>query len=1434
MQKRIPWSRILAGAAIGLILIIGGAAHYLHSGKGAAALANFVSGSASSPGMKVDVGSIDDVLTSNPVVRNVAVADAEGTWLKIDQVSLRWSRFALLRLVLDIDSLDIGRIDVLRRPVPAAAPAQEKRPETTRSAFRPNLPVKVRLGRLSVAQIALAQPLLDRAATLALRGTADLGGASDAARLELSVQRADAPGEIAANVAFDPSDGRLSVNVAATEPEGGLIARLAKIPGLPPIEISLNGAGALDAFDARLTAKAGAALSAEGGAQIQREGASRRVALQLSAQFAELLPKNIATLFAGATNAQGLAHIDDDGGARLERLALRTSAFALDASGALDARQNISAHLALHGRPAAEGAAFSARTLEGEANVAGALARPEATLKLLVEDAEGPFGRLGHIDLDARAVTDGDLANPASRLDVSAEGRATSLALADAALAEALGETTKLSLRARVSGGGDAEIGLAKIETGTAEASFTGRAGPAALDGRAMVSAPSLGRFAQLAGRSLRGALTLRADISGAPQEGRIEAKLNGGILSPGFGVPTLDGLLGGRLALSGKLDALPEGGFAFDQLALRGDHIDALVDGAATRESAKLNAKITLPDLRRADERLTGRADVEAKLTGSLAKPSARLDATILEASVNGRPIPKLALSGEAENLTGDVAAIATLDGVVDGKSARGRVSAARAGAGWKIDTVDLAVGSASVKGAVALDAAGLANGRLAVSAPDLNDLSALALQTLAGRLSADIALDPAAGGQNVELGIRGGGLRAGSAAIEQFAVKFSGRDIYRRPLFDGEAAIDAAQVGKEVVSRLRLRAKPAGGDATALDLSLDAHGFNVASRATFTQGERARLDLTQFSAQRGDKRIALAGPAVVTLKEGVVDFKDLSLALGSGRLDIDGSAGERLDLTAKARALPLAMAALADPRLALEGALDAEARITGPKAAPTGDWKVKVTKATAPQLRVNGLPAVDAAARGRLAGSRTTVDADIGLGPASRLKLSGSAPLGAGALELAIKGVVDAALANTMLAANGQTVAGKANVDLRVAGATASPLIGGSITLTEGAFTDPLNGVSLSKIGGRIEGQGREINIASLTGQTKNGGQIAVSGRVTVDPDAGLPGSIHIGAHQAQLANTDIVSSTGDLDLTVSGPLARAPKVSGRIVLANMDVSVPDRIPANLKPLAGTSHINARGFAAQMLALEREAKAKAARRSNFDMALDLTLSAPSRIFVRGRGIDAEFGGDLKILGSIQKPNVIGGFDLRRGKLQLLTQRIDITRGKLTFAGGLAPELDFSAETTASDVTAKIGVAGPAALPTFSFTSSPDLPQDEVLSRLLFAKASGSLTPFQAVQLATALAQFSGSASGVDAFEKMRKSLGVDQLDLDAGGANGPSIGASRYIMDGVNVGVKTGAKPEQSAVSVGVDIMKGVRAQGETRADGKTSVGIGVDWDY
>jgi translocation and assembly module TamB len=240
-------------------------------------------------------------------------------------------------------------------------------------------------------------------------------------------------------------------------------------------------------------------------------------------------------------------------------------------------------------------------------------------------------------------------------------------------------------------------------------------------------------------------------------------------------------------------------------------------------------------------------------------------------------------------------------------------------------------------------------------------------------------------------------------------------------------------------------------------------------------------------------------------------------------------------------------------------------------------------------------------------------------------------------------------------------------------------------------------------------------------------------------LNPEAGFPGQLQVAGSRAELVSSEIATVVANLDLALAGPLARTPRIGGRVDLVSMDVSIPDRLPATLRPLPGTRHLAPPPQVRARLVKAERAAVRQSRRgpAPFDASFDLLLSAPNRIFVRGRGVDAELGGNLRLTGTSRQPVAVGAFELRRGRLSVAGQRLDFSRGRLAFTGDLAPALDFVAETRAGDVKAQVAITGPASQPVFALTSEPALPQDEVLSRLLFAKASGNLSAFQALQLA-------------------------------------------------------------------------------------------------
>jgi translocation and assembly module TamB len=132
------------------------------------------------------------------------------------------------------------------------------------------------------------------------------------------------------------------------------------------------------------------------------------------------------------------------------------------------------------------------------------------------------------------------------------------------------------------------------------------------------------------------------------------------------------------------------------------------------------------------------------------------------------------------------------------------------------------------------------------------------------------------------------------------------------------------------------------------------------------------------------------------------------------------------------------------------------------------------------------------------------------------------------------------------------------------------------------------------------------------------------------------------------------------------------------------------------------------------------------------FNATLDVMVDVPGRIRVTGRGVDAELGGRLKVLGSLAESKPEGAFHLVQGKMQILTTQLDFTRANLTFAGDLSPQLDFLGTTQAGGASIRVAVTGKPTDPQFSFSSSPDYPQDEILSRLLFGQAQAISRPLR------------------------------------------------------------------------------------------------------
>ena len=171
------------------------------------------------------------------------------------------------------------------------------------------------------------------------------------------------------------------------------------------------------------------------------------------------------------------------------------------------------------------------------------------------------------------------------------------------------------------------------------------------------------------------------------------------------------------------------------------------------------------------------------------------------------------------------------------------------------------------------------------------------------------------------------------------------------------------------------------------------------------------------------------------------------------------------------------------------------------------------------------------------------------------------------------------------------------------------------------------------------------------------------------------------------------------------------------------------------------------------------------------------------------------------------------------RGNLSIAGQTLNFDKGEVGFSGGSLtdPSLDFVATSANSAMSASLSITGRASNPKITLSSTPELPQDEVLAQLLFHRSSTSLSPFQLAAIAGSLAELSGATSGSgDPLGGIRQGLGLEQLSIGTGANGSAALQVGRYVAPGVYLGAQQGAGTNSSQAKIEIDIAKGLKAVG------------------
>ncbi|MGD9615608.1 MAG: translocation/assembly module TamB domain-containing protein [Alphaproteobacteria bacterium] len=1468
----------LVGSAgrLGLVLVllavpVTGAFALLQTSIGLDTVGRMIARMVSAPGYQIEITGLEGTVPFDVSAKRITVADAGGVWLAFENVRLDIALGQLLGFRLHIRELSAAALDLYRAPdIPAAA---EPEPWSERLRI-PTMPVATTIDRFAIDRVALAETVLGESIAATVAGHAV--SREDAAEIALRLHRTDGvPGEFDLSVRQSGVAPDMRVRLAAREPSGVLLAKLLGRDDRPPLSVSIAGDGPVSDWHGRLDASAGDIAHAAANIALAL-GRESTLSLNGTAAVAKLLPPELAALTGDSVPVAAHLTLREDGAIAVEALTLGLSAGRLTADAVVGRPdRGIAAHVAVSLSDLEAASALVGEALRGSAELHATVSGSEDRPRIRIEISGDALGIAAFEAAQGRAQAavswSAETGDPAARLLIAADGELRGVVLPEG-MPRDLGRDLRWSLAASAK----TDFSLVELTELTArgigiDVAGTGRIAEygSAIDGKMRVVVAELGALSGLVGHRIDGRLTL--DLTAEQQaDSRMLARINGSVAALDTGIPAANALAGRSVTIAGSAERDRGGVFRLDRLAVTGDELvvgaSGHFDPGSMRLAGRLDADIG--DLRRAaaalDLPVAGRLTAAVTVEGAIARPllHARLDGRDLR--VGTAAFDRVRLEAKMADATQKRAAI---DGEFHSGGLDGSLSlVADAGDAKEVAIRDLLLKAAGgvVNADLRIDRKTmLTRGKMTARLPDLSPWSRVAGVPLAGRLDVTAGLD-AREGQGVELKLAGERLAHGGGesriALDRMEATARLDEVLGTPYGKARATLTGVTFAAGGVSnatvtldspkpgRFAFRAEAKGRVVENLNLAADGTG-EFAPQTGAVELRLARLDLAL-----GPDRFRLSRPLTIARRGDDLALTGLAATFGRGRISGEAARrGNTLSLRLAAQDLPVASLGRLAGYPQASGALAFEAAIDGPLAAPRGRFSLSGRSLRLAAARQERLPALALDLAGGWNGSEIDLNGRVAGIKGETLTLTGSVPLVLDAQTLAIAvpqhgrvalrvhGAGDIANLADLLPLGEDRLGGRFALDGAVNGTVAAPAASGHLTVANGRYENFATGAVLNDLRLDIVGDRDRLAIREFSARDSARGSLTAQGGVALGSVGGPTADISVTLKDFRIIGRDLAVAAASGTVAITGPLA-SPHVAARLATDQGEINLPASLPPSVTRL-DVVEINGRGRA-------RAGRAGATKTAPaLPASLDIRVAVPGRIFVRGRGLDSEWRGQLAITGTSEAPQIAGSLEAIRGTFDVLGKTFRVTHGEIGFDGGAAidPVLDITAEVTAADITAQVMLQGPVSAPKLTMTSSPVVPQDEILARVLFGRGLGQITVAEGLQVAAAAGSLAGG--GFDVLDRLRGGLGLDRLGFgsaangmlasnpkpgNGGATSGAAITAGKYIADGVYVGASQGLTPRSSKAIVEVEILPRVTIQGDVSQSGGTGIGLNYKYDY
>jgi translocation and assembly module TamB len=1372
---RRRWLRWLGSAVLGLVGIAAAALLVLDTDIGHRWVADQIAAQRPANGLRYKIGRIDGSLYGNTVLVDVRVSDATGLVFSTPRAELGWSPFAWLDNRLDIRRLHMARATVLRLP--------NLKPTGRTGPLLPSFDIHV--GTLAIDRLTVGAAVTGVVRTGRLHGTADIRRGRALVKLDAMVAGSDS---LKLALDAEPDRDRFDIDLHARGAARGVLSRMTGIA--QPLALDVAGDGSWHRWRGTATAAAGATRIVD----LALANQSGRYALSGTLVPSAISQGKIARLTTPMVRVAGNATLVDR---RLAgQLQLRSAALAAEAGGAIDL-------------------------------AAGAYRDLRIRAKLLQPAAL--FPNMSGKNVELRAILDGTFATAAFDYRLSADRFAFDDTGFEGARAGGAGHLSAAPITvpirftaARVTGVGDVAGGILRNLS---------------VDGALRVTSKLLtGDDLRLSSDKLKARINLMLDLT----NGQYTIDINGALgryLIPGLGVVDVTSTLkavpgpgghgtrvigtgtaqmvrldnaffrslaGGLPRIVTALERTPDGTLLFSRLVLTAPQLRITGNGLRRRDGTfhfegsgqqttygpltlKIDGKIEKPTIdlvfAHPNDSL-GLRDVVAHLdpTAQGFAFTAHGQSTLGAFSGNGAIL--LPPGGDA------TVAIAALD--VAGSRATGNLRAASGGFDGS-----LALTGGGLTGELLFRPVGTVQ-RIEAHLDAKSASFANATSLRRGHLDLVALLDPA--GTSIEATLNGAGLRRGRISLGRFAASVHLRD------GSGTAQVSLAGARGRTFDIQALAQIAPDRIAMSAQGTLDRRPIQLLAPAVFTRaGDGWQLARTRLGYAGGE-------------------------AVFGGRFT-----STTASIDASLSRMPLTVLDIGYPGLGLGGSASGTLSfVQTPGAAPTGKIDMTVRGLTRSGLVLSSQP-VDVGIAGVLDPGKAAVRAVVATGGNTVGRAQALLTLPAGG-DLATR-VGHAGLfaqmrydgpANTLWRLTGIELfdlTGPVAIAADVGGRVDDPQIKGVVQARGARMESGTIGAVLTNVQATGRFGGSRLVIEQFAADAGKGGRVSGTGAFD------FAGAHGLGIDMAMQADHAVMINRDDIGATVTGPLTfrsdgQGGLISGDLRLDRSRYRLGQATAASTVPQLNVREINLPGGGEE----------DESPRVPWQLAVH--ARAVNQLMVTGLGLSSEWSADLQIAGAPDNPAITGRADLVRGDYQFAGREFQLSRGVIRFAGEVPanPSLDIAANGDTTGLSATIRVTGPAQKPEISFSSVPALPQDELLSRLLFGTSITNLSAPEALQLASAVGALQSGKGGLDPINAVRRVAGLDRLrflpaDTQTGAKT--SIAAGKYITHRLYAEIVTDGQG-YSATQVEFQVTRWLSLLSSISTLGRQSVNVRVSKDY